>query len=82
MSVKRASKAQALAREAVELAASTDFLTHHAQAFLDLAEVLQLNTLPEEAESALRAGLELYERKGDLVSAERARVRIEQVCSA
>jgi hypothetical protein len=43
---------------------------------------LQLKRLAEEAESALRAGLALYERKGDIVSAERARVRIEQVCSA
>ena len=78
----RGDEAEALAREAVELAASTDFLTHHGQAFLDLAEVLQLNRLAEEAESALRAGLELYERKRDIVSAERARVRIEQVRSA
>ena len=51
-------------------------------AFLDLAEVLQLNGQPPEAEAALRAGLELYERKGDLVSAERARTRLEQVRSA
>jgi class 3 adenylate cyclase/tetratricopeptide (TPR) repeat protein len=78
----RGDEAEAFAREAVELAANTDFLTHHGQAFLDLAEVLQLNGLPEEAESALRAGLELYERKGDLVSAKRARRRIEEVCPA
>jgi tetratricopeptide (TPR) repeat protein len=78
----RGDEAEALAREAVKLAASTDFLTHHGQAFLDLAEVLQLNNVAEEAESALRAGLELYEQKGDLVSAERARVRIDQVRSA
>ena len=78
----RGDEAEALAREAVELAASTDFLTHHGQAFLDLADVLQMNGRPEEAGSALVAGLELYERKGDLVSAERARLRIEQVRSA
>ena len=78
----RGDEAEALAREAVELAASTDFLTHHGQAFLDLADVLQMNGRPEEAASALVAGLELYERKGDLVSAERARLRIEQVRSA
>ena len=78
----RGNEAEALAREAVELAASTDFLTHHGGAFLDLAEVLQLNGQPPEAEAALRAGLELYERKGDLVSAERARTRLEQVRSA
>ena len=41
-----------------------------------------MNGRPEEAGSALVAGLELYERKGDLVSAERARSRIEQVRSA
>jgi class 3 adenylate cyclase/tetratricopeptide (TPR) repeat protein len=78
----RGAEAEALAREAVELAERTDLLTHRGQAFLDLAEVLQLNGQPAEAESALRAGLELYDRKGDLVSAERARTRLEQVFSA
>ena len=78
----RGDEAEALAREAVDLAASTDFLTHRGEAFLDLAEVLRLNGQPPEAETALRAALELYERKGDLVSAERARTRLEQVRSA
>jgi class 3 adenylate cyclase len=55
---------------------------HRGEAFLDLAEVLQLNGQPAQAENALRAGLELFERKGDLVSGERARTRLEQVCSA
>jgi class 3 adenylate cyclase/tetratricopeptide (TPR) repeat protein len=77
----RGDEAEALAREAVELAASTDFLTHCGEAFLDLAEVLQLNGQPAEAENALRAGLELFERKGDLISGERARLRLEEVCS-
>jgi class 3 adenylate cyclase len=78
----RGDEAEALAHEAVELAAKTDLLTHRGEAFLDLAEVLQLNGQPAEAETALRAGLELYERKGDLVSAERARTRLEQMCPA
>src|SRR5439155_620634 len=58
----RGDEAEALAREAVELAASTDFLTHCGEAFLDLAEVLQLNGQPAEAENAVRAGLEFFER--------------------
>jgi class 3 adenylate cyclase/tetratricopeptide (TPR) repeat protein len=74
----RGDEAATLAREAVELAASTDFLTHRGEAFLDLAEVLQLNGQPAEAEIALRAGLEFFERKEDLVSGERTRMRLEQ----
>jgi Flp pilus assembly protein TadD len=74
-------EAESLAREAVDLAAGTDWLTHCGDAFLDLGEVLELNGQPAEAENALRAGLELFERKGDLVSGERARMRLEQVCS-
>jgi tetratricopeptide (TPR) repeat protein len=78
----RGDEAEPLARQAVELAASTDFLTHRGEAFLDLAEVLQLNGRATEAEKALRAGLELFERKGDIVSGERARTCLEQVRSA
>jgi DNA-binding SARP family transcriptional activator/Flp pilus assembly protein TadD len=75
-------EAERLAREAVELAASTDFLTLHGDAFLDLATVLEVGGQAPEAVAALNAGLELYERKGNLVSAERARTRLEQVRSA
>jgi ATP/maltotriose-dependent transcriptional regulator MalT len=78
----RGAEGEALARQAAELAASTDFLTHRGQAFLNLAEVLELNGQPQEAEAAFFAGLELFELKGDLVSAGRARERINQVCSA
>jgi class 3 adenylate cyclase len=78
----RGDEAEALAREAVQLAARTDFLTHHGDAFLDLAEVLELNGRPAEAEAAVREGLQLYRRKGDLVSAERAESRLAQVRSA
>jgi class 3 adenylate cyclase len=78
----RNEQAETLAREAVELAGGTDFLGDRGDAFLDLAEVLQLNGKPHEAAAALAAGLELYEQKGDIVSAERARSRLEQVGSA
>jgi tetratricopeptide (TPR) repeat protein len=78
----RAGEAETLAREAVELAAGTDFLGNRGDAFLDLAEVLQLNGKTHEAAEALASGLGLYEQKGDLVSAGRARSRLEQVRSA
>ena len=65
--------AEALAREAVRLAEPTDFLNIRADALLDLAAVLRHSGQLTEAEQTIRAALELYERKGDIVSAERAR---------
>jgi class 3 adenylate cyclase/tetratricopeptide (TPR) repeat protein len=70
-------EAEALAREAVEIAAATDFLTYHAAALSDLGEVLDAAGRAEDARDAVRSALDLYEEKGDLVSAERARRRLE-----
>ena len=78
----RGAEAENLAREAVELAASTDFLTLRGDAFLDLAAVLEVGGQAAEAVAALNSGLELYERKGNLVSAERARDRLDRMRSA
>jgi tetratricopeptide (TPR) repeat protein len=69
-------EAEALARDAVALVAATDFLTYHGDAMLDLAEVLELSRKSAEAEAANRQGLELYERKGNLVAAERAKSQL------
>jgi class 3 adenylate cyclase/tetratricopeptide (TPR) repeat protein len=69
--------ADALAREAVEIAAGTDFLTYHADALLDLAEVLGAAGRADAARDAARSALKLYEEKGNLVSAERARRRLD-----
>jgi tetratricopeptide (TPR) repeat protein len=66
-------EAEALGREAVRLLEPTDLLTDRGNALLDLAEVLRLGGHAAEAEAAARRGLELYERKGNLVSAARAR---------
>ncbi|MDX6720765.1 MAG: hypothetical protein QOJ63_3019, partial [Solirubrobacteraceae bacterium] len=67
--------AERLAREAVTLIARTDFLTHHGDALLDLAEVLRLCGRPEDSYQAAREALSLYERKGNAVAAERVRSR-------
>jgi tetratricopeptide (TPR) repeat protein len=57
-----------LAREAVELAAPTDFLDLQATALLALARVLREAGTPEAADVAARAQ-EVYERKGNVVGA-------------
>jgi tetratricopeptide (TPR) repeat protein len=78
----RNAEAEARAREAVELVAQTDFLRHYADALIDLGEVLALGGESQKAEEALRAGLELYEQKGDTVMAARARERLDATGSA
>jgi tetratricopeptide (TPR) repeat protein len=69
-------EAERLAREATELSAQTDYLNHRAKALSDLADVLELAGRREEAAAALKRALELYERKGNLVMAERTRARL------
>jgi predicted ATPase/class 3 adenylate cyclase len=61
-----------LAREAVDVASRTDALNMRADSLVRLSEVLRLAGRANEAESAARDALELYERKGNIVSAQRA----------
>ena len=63
-----------LGREAVALGAETDMLNAHADALLDLAEVLTL--AGRDPRASLEQALALYERKGNLVMAERTRSRL------
>jgi tetratricopeptide (TPR) repeat protein len=69
----RAADAERLAREAVALLGETDMVDYHARAVIDLADVLRAVDLPDEASAALAAAIELFEAKGNLVRAERAR---------
>ena len=64
-------KAEQLAREAVDLAAPTDFLDLQATALLALARVLREAGSPEAASVAGQAKA-VYERKGNIVGARRA----------
>jgi class 3 adenylate cyclase/tetratricopeptide (TPR) repeat protein len=64
-------EADRLAREAVALAAPTDFLDLQATALLALARVLREAGSPEAASVAGRAKA-VYDRKGNIVGAERA----------
>jgi tetratricopeptide (TPR) repeat protein len=72
-SVGRLNEAEALAREAVELAGRSDFLNFHGDALVDLAEILVTADRPDEAADALQEAVALYERKGNIVSAAKAR---------
>jgi len=54
-------------------------LNAHADALLDLAEVLAL--AGEDAQSALEGALALYEGKGNLVMAERTRASLEELAA-
>jgi class 3 adenylate cyclase/tetratricopeptide (TPR) repeat protein len=72
-------EAEALARQAVELVAQTDLLHQRGNALLNLGEVLRLGGDTVGADAAVRAGLELYEQKGDRVSAARARSTLKAV---
>jgi len=72
----RQAEAEALARQAVEIAETTDFLNDRADAYAGLAEVLQLNGNADEAKAALEQALQRYERKGNLVMARRTRDRL------
>jgi Tetratricopeptide repeat len=52
------------------------------EAYADLAEVLLLTGKPDEAAAALEQALERHERKGNLVSAQRALTRLAELRAA
>jgi tetratricopeptide (TPR) repeat protein len=67
-------EAEALAREAVELAQKTDFVNHRADALLDLAQVLKASGRVDEAVTSASEALRLYQLKGNRVSASATRL--------
>jgi tetratricopeptide (TPR) repeat protein len=67
---------EALAREAVAFAAESDFLDSHGDALMNLSEVLSLAGPQQEAALAVEQAVRLYEQKGNVVSADRARMRL------
>jgi hypothetical protein len=71
-----------LAREAAAVAETTDGINMHANALMDLAEVLGLADRQPEAAAAVGEALALYARKGNVVSAERARALLAELTSS
>jgi class 3 adenylate cyclase/DNA-binding SARP family transcriptional activator len=68
----RFAEAETLARRALVLVLRTDQLNRQGDVLLELAEVLALAGRVEEAVAVAREAGETFERKGNLVSAERA----------
>ena len=66
-------------REALAIAESTDDLNGEGDVYDALSEVLLLGGKPSEAAGALRQALRCFERKGNLVAAERARERLQEI---
>jgi class 3 adenylate cyclase/tetratricopeptide (TPR) repeat protein len=71
--------AEELGREAVVLAEATDMLNYHANALADLAEIYVVAGRAGEGRAHLEQALALYERKGNLVAADRAGRRLEEL---
>jgi class 3 adenylate cyclase/tetratricopeptide (TPR) repeat protein len=74
-------QAEALAREAVDIIETTDGLNYQGDALRDLAEVLRAAGRTDEAAATLEQALERYERKGNVVMAERTRARLAGVAA-
>jgi len=78
----RLSEAETLARAAVSLSDRTDWLMWRGDARMSLAYVLRKARRSGEATTALREALELYERKGDVADASKARAELEDVSTS
>jgi len=72
-------EAQRLAREAVALVEQTDWLSHHGDALVDLAAVLQVAGRVDDEVEALESALDLYDRKRNLVAADRVGARLSEL---
>jgi class 3 adenylate cyclase/tetratricopeptide (TPR) repeat protein len=68
-------EALTLARAAVTVFETTDFLDAHAQALVDLASILELDGQRSEADEALETAVDLFTRRGNLVGLARAHAR-------
>ena len=71
-----------LARKAVALADSTDYLDHRGTVHLALAEVLRLAGREREATAEAQGSLRLHEEKGNVVSAGWARAMLAELHEA
>ncbi len=75
----RVEEAESFARAAVGLVEQTEFVIVHANALMDLAEVLRLAGRSDAAIPVAQEACDLYRRKGDRVSAKRARAVLAEL---
>ena len=69
-------RAESLARESVLLAAASDFYPAHADALMDLAEILRLSGDTQAADAAAEEAIHFYELKGNVLAASRVRSQL------
>jgi tetratricopeptide (TPR) repeat protein len=74
-------EAERLAREAVELGRETDFVNFLADALIDLAAVLDDAARGTETSPLIEEAVRLYEEKGNTVSADAARARLDALAA-
>jgi tetratricopeptide (TPR) repeat protein len=77
----RLADGEQLAREAVTLAEATDDIDFHGDALMALADVLCLAERPAEAIPVIKEALRLFEQKGNVVSAGKARSLVAELPS-
>jgi tetratricopeptide (TPR) repeat protein len=75
-------RGEELAVQATRLAGETDALNDYAVVLLDLAEVLRLADRPDEAAGYVEQAMDLFERKGNVVSTIAARSLLDQLSVA
>lgn len=78
----RLAEGERLAREAVAIAEGTDDINLRADALVALAEVLRIDARNDEAAELTEEALRLYERKGNIVSAAKARALLTMAVHA
>jgi predicted ATPase len=74
-------EAEALARDALEVAGQTDDINRQGRVLVDLADIVRRAGRNAEAISLEERALDLYERKGNVVSAERVRSGLDRARS-
>jgi class 3 adenylate cyclase/tetratricopeptide (TPR) repeat protein len=77
-----AERAEGLARDAVDIARGTDHLNLHAESLLALADVLAIGGRPAQAIPVIEEARVLFDRKGNLVMAEKARTLLGELREA
>jgi tetratricopeptide (TPR) repeat protein len=76
---KRFAQGVGLAEDSLRLADSTDYLNLRAEVRMDLGEALHMSGREEEATRSVEQALDLFEQKGNIVSAAKARKLLEEV---
>jgi class 3 adenylate cyclase/tetratricopeptide (TPR) repeat protein len=77
----RLGEAEAMAREALDIIRRSEEVDSQASALLDLGEVLRLAGKEDESAAALEEARELFERKGNVVYAAKARALLEDAAT-